>query len=134
MTMKDKTTILMSMTMTNMLNENWAVQQVALAIKYKLNGYPDDYEAAAKDAIETYKKVSPYLNMDKGAVNDSLLTDTFIEQLRTYADMQSQIGERDRALIVSKAAQIIQVIVAHCIQYQVGIPAQLINSIMTEKH
>lgn len=72
------------------------------------------------------------MTLDTKITHDDLITIKFVEQLRTYADHQMQLGERDRALIVSKAAQIIQILSWHCMQYNIGIPAHLINSVMVE--
>ena len=46
--------------------------------------------------------------------------------------MQSQLGEQQRAVIVSKAARIIELLSHHCMQYHIGLPARQINSIMLE--
>jgi len=66
-------------------------------------------------------------------VKDNLVVDNFIENLRHYADVQSQVGERERAIIVSKAARIIELLSNHCMAYNVGIPAKMIVNIINEK-
>jgi len=71
--------------------------------------------------------------MKEELVNDSLVVDRFIEELRTFADVQSQLGDHRRALITSKAAQVIQLLTRHCTDMNIGIPARQILSITSEK-
>ena len=64
---------------------------------------------------------------------DSTVIDNFVEKLRHYSDVQSQLGESDRALIVSKAARVIEILCRQCMLYNVGIPAQQLYNIIVEK-
>jgi adenine deaminase len=66
-------------------------------------------------------------------IKDSFAVDKFTEKLYQYADIQSQVGERERAIIVSKAARVIQVLTRHCMAYDIGIPAQQIVNIINER-
>lgn len=66
-------------------------------------------------------------------IKDSLVVDRFTKELSEYADIQSQLGERDRAFMVSKAAQVIQLLTHHCMSYDIGIPAQQISNIVNQK-
>lgn len=66
-------------------------------------------------------------------IKDSFAVDKFAEKLNVYAEEQSSIGERDRALIVSKAARIILMLSRHCMSYDIGLPIQQIQSIVNER-
>lgn len=66
-------------------------------------------------------------------IYDSLVCDRFIETLRTYADTQSQLGDYRRAQLASQAAQVIQILTAQCMHFNIGIPARQILSIVSEK-
>lgn len=63
-------------------------------------------------------------------VKDTLVVDMFIKRLSEYADVQSQMGEHSRALMISQAAQVIQMLTYHCSSYNIGIPAQQILHIV----
>jgi hypothetical protein len=66
-------------------------------------------------------------------INDSLVADRFVKQLTEYAEMQSALGERDRAFLVSKSAQVISLLTNHCMRYNIGIPAKEILHIVSQK-
>jgi hypothetical protein len=62
-------------------------------------------------------------------LRDSLVVDLFLAELGKYAEVQSQLGNHDRAIIISKAAQVIETLSAHCMDHDIGIPAYQIRRI-----
>jgi hypothetical protein len=62
-------------------------------------------------------------------LRDSLVVDLFLAELGKYAEIQVQLGNHDKALIVSKASQVIETLTAHCMDHDIGIPAYQIRRI-----
>jgi hypothetical protein len=61
---------------------------------------------------------------------DSLVIENFTRKLNDYAETQSQLGEQPRALLISQAAQVIQLLANHCMAYDIGIPAGHISHVV----
>lgn len=67
------------------------------------------------------------------AVKDTLVVDRYVNELNEYAALLSQLGDQPKALMLNKAARVIQTLSDHCMTYNVGIPAMRILRIVEEK-
>ena len=71
--------------------------------------------------------------METENVNFCLAVDKFNNQLTDLVNVYNVMGEQDKAFMLGKAVRIIEVLSNHCMAYGIGIPANQIANIVSEK-
>ena len=64
---------------------------------------------------------------------DDLIIDRFLEQIQKEIDLEDQLGNMDKAFMLSKCARVISVLTHRLNEYQTPIPVELIHSIFVER-
>jgi len=62
-----------------------------------------------------------------------LAIDRYTKQLTDLANLYNIMGEQEKAFIIGKSVRIIDVLYNHCMAYGIGIPANQITNIVSEK-
>ena len=59
----------------------------------------------------------------QNVVNDTLVIDKFVDELQSFAEVQIQLGNHDRADLINRASMVIRLLTEHSLTFGVGIPA-----------
>ena len=62
--------------------------------------------------------------------HDTLILDKYLERLQHFAEVQNQLGENEKGILINKAKQIIALMANHCTSYSIGLPIAKINYIL----